>query len=349
LFSDAIITELTGLAGRLGDREVSSVFFGGGTPSLMQPRTVAAIVDHISGLWPVVSNCEISLEANPSSTEAARFAGYRLAGVNRISLGIQSLDDKALRWLGRMHSASEARNAIEIADAHFSRISLDLIYGIQGQTLEAWHKELSDAIAFSSGHISCYQLTIETGTRFAGLYRQGKIAVPGEDRAADFYQLTDGVCSGHGLHGYEVSNYAIAGEECQHNMTYWRYGEYAGVGPGSHSRLNMEGNFHALTNIRHPDKWRLQMEKLGHGYCEDYVLAKKQQFDEMLIMGMRLAEGVSVFDISQRTGIAACPGVVVELIRDGLLKNNTTRLVTTLKGRMLLGRVISRLAEGSQS
>lgn len=311
--------ELAHTAERIGRREVSSIFIGGGTPSLMQPRTVAGILDAISGLWSVSGDAEISLEANPNSVEAERFRGYRAAGVNRVSLGVQSLRDEQLKALGRLHSVAEARTAIGIAARTFQRFSFDLIYARPGQTPEQWKRELVEALALGSRHLSLYQLTIEPETAFEKLHAAGKLAMPDAALAAELYDITQEMTDAAGLRQYEISNHAMPGEESRHNLLYWRYGEYAGVGPGAHGRIIAEGARRATSTERNPEAWVARVESAGDGLVVDEVVSQPEQADEMLLMGLRLAEGLELDRLKER-GVSIRADAIDELVRDGLLE-----------------------------
>jgi putative oxygen-independent coproporphyrinogen III oxidase len=291
-FVRAIEAELAATAARIGGRTVSTVFFGGGTPSLMQPASVQAILDAIAKHWSVAPDVEVTLEANPTSVEATRFRGYRAAGVNRVSLGVQALDDVALKELGRLHTAQEALDAVAVARANFARYSFDLIYARPRQTLAAWQNELKRAIAEAAEHLSLYQLTIEQGTPFYALNKAGKLAVPDDDLARDLYDLTQSVCADAGLPAYEVSNHARPGAECRHNLVYWRGHEYAGVGPGAHGRLNIDGRRYATETEKRPENWLARIDGAGHGLIVDEKLTSGEAADEFLLMGLRLAEGI---------------------------------------------------------
>ncbi len=298
----AALRELRHYREETAGRPVSSIFFGGGTPSLMAPQTVGALLDEIAASWPVDADCEITLEANPSSVEASRFEGYRLAGVNRVSLGVQSLSDAQLRFLGRLHSAEEARDALATAARYFERMSFDLIYARPGQSETEWRAELREALALARGHISLYQLTIEPETAFFTLHRAGKLKTPGPDLAADLYSVTQEVCEAAGLPAYEISNHAAPGEESRHNLTYWRYGDYLGVGPGAHGRITMDGAKYATAAIKSPSDWAAKVEDCGQG-CEERVeLDPRQQAEEAVLMGLRLREGVDLARVEERTG-----------------------------------------------
>jgi putative oxygen-independent coproporphyrinogen III oxidase len=291
-FVRAFATEIATTAARAPGRTVSSIFFGGGTPSLMAPSTVGAVLDAIGKHWTVAPDAEITLEANPTSVEATRFQGFRAAGVNRVSLGVQALDDAALAALGRRHTAQEALDAVAIARRHFERTSFDLIYARPGQTPLAWGDELRRAIAEGCEHLSLYQLTIEEGTPFAGLQAAGKLALPDDDLARGLYDMTQEVASAAGLPAYEISNHARPGAECRHNLVYWRYHDYAGIGPGAHGRLTVDGRRTATATERQPEAWLTRVETTGHGLIEDEPLTRDQQGDEFLVMGLRLAEGI---------------------------------------------------------
>jgi len=291
-FSRAFVREIESTAARTPRREVSSIFLGGGTPSLMLPQTVGTILDAIGRSWRVAPDAEVSLEANPSSVEAARFAGYRAAGVNRVSLGVQALDDASLKLLGRLHSAREALDAVAIARRSFERYSFDLIYARPGQTPENWADELRLAIAEAAEHLSLYQLTIEEGTPFFGLHAAGKLKTPDETAARALYDVTQEVCDKAGLPAYEISNHARAGAECRHNLVYWRGHEYAGIGPGAHGRLDIDGARHATSTEKRPEAWLMRVETQGHGLLTDDPLNREERADEFLLMGLRLAEGI---------------------------------------------------------
>jgi oxygen-independent coproporphyrinogen-3 oxidase len=288
----AFAREIATTAERAGARTVSTIFMGGGTPSLMQPATVGAILDAIGRHWAVAPDVEVTLEANPTSVEATRFRGYRAAGVNRVSLGVQALDDASLKELGRLHSAQEALDAVKIARATFERYSFDLIYARPGQTPEAWRAELARAIDEAAEHLSLYQLTIEQETPFAALHAAGKLVIPDDDRARTLYDVTQEVSSARGLPAYEISNHARPGAECRHNLVYWRYHEYAGVGPGAHGRLLVDGKRYATSTEKRPESWLMRVEANGHGVVSDEVLTRGEQADEFLLMGLRLAEGI---------------------------------------------------------
>jgi oxygen-independent coproporphyrinogen-3 oxidase len=301
-------------------RTVSSIFFGGGTPSLMKPETVGAILDHIGSLWPVDPKAEITLEANPGSVEAARFAGYRSVGVNRVSIGVQSLRDADLKRLGRIHSVEEAKAAVAIAHRTFDRVSFDLIYARPDQTPDDWRSELTEALAMASGHLSLYQLTIEPETRFADLYAKGRLVIPAAEAAHDLYELTQELTAKSGLDQYEISNHARRGEESRHNLLYWRYGEYAGVGPGAHGRLNTADAHIATMTERSPERWLQQVEDTGNGVTETEPLTPEARTDEMLLMGLRLEEGIDLDRLARIAGLAPRASTLATLIEQGLVE-----------------------------
>ena len=289
----ALLAELDHYAGQTPERPVTSVFFGGGTPSLMPPETVAAVIARVGESWRLAPDAEITLEANPTSVEAGRFAAYRAAGVNRVSLGVQSLNDDALGFLGRRHSAREAIQAVETAQGCFSRVSFDLIYARPGQTVTDWRAELSQALALGTEHLSVYQLTIEPGTVFHGAWRRGELVPPGEETAAALYEGTQEVLEGAGLPAYEISNHARSGAESRHNLTYWRYGDYAGIGPGAHGRLSLGGQKLATRQHRAPEAWLDAVERAGHATRSASPLSRDQRLAELVMMGLRLREGVA--------------------------------------------------------
>jgi putative oxygen-independent coproporphyrinogen III oxidase len=344
-FRTAFLRELERWAGLAPGRSVGSIFFGGGTPSLMSPATTGAILDAIARHWLVEPGAEVTLEANPSSVEASRFRGYRAAGVSRASLGVQSLDDGVLRTLGRLHTVAEARAAIEVARGTFDRFSLDLIYARPGQALEAWRAELAEALALAGGHLSLYQLTIEQGTPFAELHARGKLKLPDQERAHAFYALTQEVMDAAGLPAYEISNHAAPGEECRHNLLYWRYGEYAGLGPGGHGRIVVDGVRHATVAERGPERWAAQVETQGHGLAEMAALSRAEEADEALLMGLRLTEGIDLIRLAALTGFTPAEAAVAELAGRGLIERRAgSRLCATAAGRIVLDQVVLHLS-----
>jgi putative oxygen-independent coproporphyrinogen III oxidase len=349
-FLEAFLRELGHWAGLASGRCVGSVFFGGGTPSLMSPAAVGAIVDAIARYWPVAGGAEITLEANPSSVEAGRFRGYRAAGINRVSLGVQSLDDGVLRSLGRLHTAEEALAAIEVARGTFDRFSFDLIYARPGQTLEAWRDELTRALRLAGTHLSLYQLTIEPDTPFAALHARGKLKVPDGETAGAFYDLTQELTERAGLAAYEISNHAAPGQECRHNLLYWRYGEYAGVGPGAHGRVVLGGVRQATATERNPERWEALVADRGHGLAETVPLAPAEEADEALLMGLRLAEGIDLHRLATLTGRAPREAAVADLARSRLIECRAgNRIAATAAGRIVLDRLVLRLSSALEA
>ena len=344
-FVRAFTAEIAATAARVPGREAVSVFFGGGTPSLMQPATVGAILDAIARYWKLAPNVEVTLEANPTSVEATRFRGYRAAGVNRVSLGVQALDDAALAALGRLHSAKEALDAVAIARATFPRYSFDLIYARPEQTVAAWREELGRAIAEAGDHLSLYQLTIEPDTPFAALHAAGKLATPDDDTGRALYDATQEVCDSRGLPAYEISNHARPGGECRHNLVYWRYGEYAGIGPGAHGRLDVAGRRYATAAEKNPERWLELVEARGHGLAVDDVLTRIEQADELLLMGLRLAEGIELARYADVAGKPLDPERIADLAQGGLIETTPNgRLRVTAAGFPVLDAVVADLA-----
>jgi putative oxygen-independent coproporphyrinogen III oxidase len=344
-FARAFAREIETTAQRTGNREVSSIFLGGGTPSLMQPQTVAAILDAIGKNWRVAPDVEVTLEANPTSVEATRFAGYRAAGVNRVSLGVQALDDASLKALGRLHSAREALDAVAIARRSFERYSFDLIYARQDQTPRMWADELNLAITEAAEHLSLYQLTIEEGTPFFGLHAAGKIKTPDEALARALYDVTQEVCDRHGLGAYEISNHARQGAECRHNLVYWRGQEYAGVGPGAHGRLDIESVRHAISTEKRPEAWLMRVEANGHGVVVDDCLNSEERADEFLLMGLRLAEGIDPQRYAALSGRPLDPRRIAILREEGAIAVDADgRLRVTQAGFPVLDAVVADLA-----
>jgi oxygen-independent coproporphyrinogen-3 oxidase len=325
---------------------VTSIFFGGGTPSLMTPATVGGLLEEIARLWTIEPNAEITLEANPSSVEARRFRGYRAAGVNRVSLGVQSLRDDDLRRLGRLHTVQEAKSAIALATGTFDRCSFDLIYARPNQQLAAWREELAEALDLASGHLSLYQLTIEQGTPFAALHAAGKLQIPDEDHADSLYRLTQEMTAARGLPAYEISNHAVPGQECRHNLLYWRYSEYVGAGPGAHGRVLSDGTRLATATERSPERWLALVEKQGHGLVERMALSPEQQADEALLMGLRLEEGIDLRRLQQIGGIVPYQGVIDELVDYGVIEriDGANRIKATARGRVILNELVLRLS-----
>jgi oxygen-independent coproporphyrinogen-3 oxidase len=344
-FAAAFAREIATTAERTGAREVSSIFLGGGTPSLMQPATVGAVLDAIGKHWHVADNVEVTLEANPTSVEATRFAGYRSAGVNRVSLGVQALDDVSLKMLGRLHSAREALDAVAIARRSFERYSFDLIYARPDQTPAMWAGELRHAIDEAAEHLSLYQLTIEEGTPFYGLHQAGKLKTPDEAVARALYDVTQETCDRLGLPAYEISNHARPGAECKHNLVYWRGEEYAGIGPGAHGRLDIDGTRHAIATEKRPEAWLMRVESSGHGVVTDDLLNSEERADEFLLMGLRLAEGIDPDRYTALSGRPLDPGRIALLREEGAITVDPTgRLRVTSSGFPVLDAVVADLA-----
>lgn len=339
-FLAAYLRELDWVAGQQASSPVTSIFFGGGTPSLMKPQTTGAILDHIAKLWPVDANAEITLEANPGSVEAERFKGYRAAGINRVSMGVQSLRDEELKKLGRVHTVAEAKAALAIARATFERYSFDLIYARPGQTAQQWRAELAEALAMVDDHVSLYQLTIEPDTPYAALHAAGKLIVPDADAALELYEITQEMTAAKGLAAYEISNHAKPGAESRHNLLYWRYRVYAGVGPGAHGRLLVHDAMHSPSGRRHrageaegaarvriatvaekqPETWAAKVEIDRHGFTEWTPLTPSEQSDEMLLMGLRLTEGVDLERLARIGGVRPDEAIISDLAALGLIE-----------------------------
>jgi oxygen-independent coproporphyrinogen-3 oxidase len=343
-FVRAFETEIAATAVRTGARTVSTVFFGGGTPSLMQPSTVGAILDSIGRHWSVDPNVEVTLEANPTSVEATRFAGYRAAGVNRVSLGVQSLNDASLKELGRLHTAQEALDAVAIARKHFQRYSFDLIYARPRQTPNEWHDELKRAISEAAEHLSLYQLTIEPETPFATLHAAGKLVTPDDDNARDLWDVTQEITTQAGLPAYEVSNHARPGAECRHNLVYWRMHEYAGIGPGAHARLDIDGRRRAIATEKRPEAWLMRVESLGNGIIADDLLTREEIADEFLLMGLRLTEGIDPERYKRISGRELDPDRIAMLSSLGFVENTNGVLRVTPAGFPVLDAVVADLA-----
>ena len=338
-------TELTAMAQLRSDwPHVSSIFFGGGTPSLMSGRTTAKLLDTISRLWKISATAEITLEANPNSVEREKFSDYRAAGVNRVSIGVQSFDDVALGQLGRAHSSKEAIHAIVSATSIFPRVNFDLIYARPGQTIANWVGELNKALRFGTEHLSLYQLTIEQGTAFAALHRQGKINMPDEDLAADFYEVTQDICGAAGLPAYEISNHARPGQESRHNLLYWRYGDYAGVGPGAHGRLIIAGRRYATVTERLPERWAARVESTGRGFSLTEI-PRREAAKEHLLMGLRISEGINLKDFASRWELRPSEECLARLEDINLIATGNSYLTVTNAGRLLLNRVTHELTE----
>ncbi len=341
----AFAAEIATTAARAPGRTVSTIFMGGGTPSLMKPETVGAILDTIGKHWNVAPDVEITLKANPTSVEATRFAGYRAAGVNRVSLGVQALDDASLKELGRLHTAQEALDAVKIARRAFERYSFDLIYARPRQTTAEWRAELERAIGEAAEHLSLYQLTIEQDTPFAALHAAGKLVIPDDDNARALYDLTQEITDARGLPAYEISNHARPGAECRHNLVYWRYHEYAGVGPGAHGRLVIDGKRHAISTERRPESWLMRVEAGGHGVIEDETLLTSEQADEFLLMGLRLAEGIDPKRFTALSGHSLDAARIAALGAEGFVEATSDgHLRVTRAGFPILDAVVADLA-----
>lgn len=344
---DALVRELDHFAELTPGRTLTSVFFGGGTPSLMLPETVEAVLRRADERWGLPAGTEVTLEANPTSVEADRFRGFRAAGVNRVSLGIQALNEADLKALGRRHSADEALGAIRLAREIFPRYSFDLIYARPGQTVPAWQAELRQALDEAVGHLSLYQLTIEEGTQFHTLHSRGELVLPDEETQGDLYAATQALLEGAGLPAYEVSNHARPGEESRHNLTYWRYGDYVGIGPGAHGRLTLDGNKLATRTHRAPEVWLERVERDGTGSHAAEPVAPADRLTEMLMMGLRLREGVPLARVEQETGRPLSAWIDAArldgLVRHGMLESDGTTLRATTDGRERLNAVLARL------
>ncbi len=346
LFVRAFEREIADRAARAPGRTVTSIFIGGGTPSLMEPATVGALLAAVGRAWTVAGDAEITLEANPTSVDATRFAGYRAAGVNRVSLGVQALNDRDLKALGRLHSAAEALAAVAVAARHFDRMSFDLIYARSPeQSVAEWRTELQLALGHAVEHLSLYQLTIEPGTAFAALHAAGKLPMPDDDHARALFEETQTLCAAAGLPAYETSNHARAGAECRHNLIYWRYGEYAGIGPGAHGRLVVDGVRRAQSTEKHPESWAKRVLQEGHGLIEDVALTPEEQGDEYLLMGLRLAEGIDPATYTALSGRTLDEARIAALMADGMLmRRSDGRLAATRDGAALLDAVVADLA-----
>ena len=342
----AYLSEIDRLGAETPGRILNTVFFGGGTPSLMAPELVAAILERVRATWPMSNDAEITLEANPTSVEAGRFRGYRDAGVNRVSMGIQALNDADLRRLGRLHSVSEAQAAFGIAREAFDRVSFDLIYARQHQTLAEWRDELTTALSMAIDHLSLYQLTIEDGTAFGARAAAGGLrGLPEDDLSADMYALTQDLCGAAGMPGYEVSNHAKNGSESRHNLIYWRYGDYAGIGPGAHGRLTLGGRRLASDTAKAPLPWLMQVEKTGNGDLERTEVPLAEQATEYLMMSLRLSEGTDLARYAALSG--RIDANAINGLRDmGMVETRGDRLIATTEGRMVLNAVLRELIVG---
>jgi putative oxygen-independent coproporphyrinogen III oxidase len=345
VWRNALLADLAHEARLLPDRKLTSIFFGGGTPSLMDPATVAAVLDAATTHWAPAENIEITLEANPSSVEAARFRDLASAGINRVSLGLQSFNDHALAFLGRAHSANEGFAALETAQKNFRRVSFDLIYGLPGDTEDGWSVTLAQALSLGTRHLSLYQLTIEPGTRFSSMVARRELEPLDADTAATLYEVTDAMTSEAGLPAYEISNYARAGHESRHNLTYWRYGDYAGVGPGAHGRRL------GMRTVRHkkPENFLSAVRRNAHGISEEAALAPREGADEALVMGLRLAEGIDADAVAARFGLGPIVNwpKVDRLVASGHLMRAGSRIAPTAAGRLLLDYILAEVAVAS--
>lgn len=345
-FASALLTEMRWFAERTPGRRLTSIFFGGGTPSLMPPEAVAQVLQGAADLWPFTDDCEITLEANPTSIEAENFRGYRAAGVNRVSVGVQALDAADLAALGRQHTPEEALAAFRLAARIFPRVSFDMIYARPGQSVDGWKQELKRALSEQQGHMSLYQLTIEPGTRYFDLHEKGALVVPEEDVAAALYEVTQELTEVAGLPAYEVSNHAVAGQESRHNLLYWRYGDYAGVGPGAHARIAAGGGRLATVAEKHPETWRSLVGSKGHGLAEQSLVNPAEQAREYLLMGLRIAEGIDRNRYEKLAGKAMDEVRLENLVGLGLIRRRGNhRIAATAAGRQVLNAVIAELAD----
>ncbi|OYU15977.1 MAG: coproporphyrinogen III oxidase [Alphaproteobacteria bacterium PA4] len=339
-----LLADLAHEAERLPGRRLASIFFGGGTPSLMPPATVAAIIDAATTHWPALPDIEITLEANPSSVEAARFAGFAAAGVNRLSLGLQALDDADLKILGRPHDLAQGLTALDVAQRHFGRVSFDLIYDRPGMTTASWSAELSRALGFGTDHLSLYQLTLEPGTRFTALAAKGLLTLPDSDTSADLFELTRSLTAGAGIPAYEVSNHARPGSESRHNITYWTYGDYAGIGPGAHGRRGGA----ATERLKKPEAWLAAVQARGHGMVSEVALSPAERATEALVMGLRLGSGIDAALFAARTGTALGDVLrgdrVATLAAQGLLVRDDRGLRLTTAGQPFVDAVLREIA-----
>ena len=344
-WADALLADMAYEAALTTDRRLSSIFFGGGTPTLMPPSTVAALINSAEKHWGFTNDVEITLEANPSSVEAARFADLAAAGVNRVSLGLQSLDDAALAFLGRAHSVEESLAALDIAQSEFTRVNIDLIYARPDQTAALWETELARAIGFGTDHMSLYQLTIEPGTRFATLVREGQFVPADDDDAASLYELTQAMTNAAGLPAYEISNHARGGQQSRHNLTYWRYGDYVGIGPGAHGRRLKN----ATQRHKKPENFLSGVQRNAHGIITEEPLDSQTRAMEALLMGLRLAEGIDLSDIASRTGLNVDDLVDLDAIasieRLGLIRQHGQHLTVTLQGMPLLDAILPQIVK----
>jgi oxygen-independent coproporphyrinogen-3 oxidase len=344
---DAILRELEYTAAWQGDDRpiVQTIFFGGGTPSLMSGKAVGGVIEKIARLWRMANDVEITLESNPASADAGRFADYRAGGVNRVSLGVQALNDADLKILGRLHDVAEAKAALAMAMKNFERVSLDLIYARPNQTAQQWRGELKEALAFGTEHLSLYQLTIEPATPFATLARTGALKPMDDDRAAALYEITQEMTEAAGRPAYEISNHARPGAESRHNLLYWRYGSYAGAGPGAHGRLDIGGKRIATSTERLPERWQQTVAQHGHGIVEQTEIVRADAAREHLLMNLRLSEGIDLAAYRARWNTEPNAQRVAELSADGFLRTENGRLTATPKGRLVLNKLIAEIAD----
>jgi oxygen-independent coproporphyrinogen-3 oxidase len=344
IWKEALLSELRHAAKLTPNRSVQSIFFGGGTPSLMAPDTVDALINEVAKHWRVANDIEITLEANPTSVEAKKFSDFNAAGINRVSMGIQALNDTDLKRLGRLHTVREAMQAFDIAKKYYNRVSFDLIYARQEQTLKNWQAELTQALTLTIDHLSLYQLTIENGTRFGELYNKGKLTgLPNDDLAADMYQATEEICKSAGLYNYEISNYARKGAESKHNLIYWRYGDYIGIGPGSHGRITVNGVKQATAAPLLPEKWLTCVQSNGYSFETTDTISHNEQAEEYLMMSLRLAEGTDLERFHNLSGRYLCSYKIKALTDAGLITHENNMLTVNPPGRMVLNAILKEL------
>jgi putative oxygen-independent coproporphyrinogen III oxidase len=340
----AYISELTRTAALTKGRVLNSIFFGGGTPSLMDPELVSGILDHVKTLWPQSNDLECTLEANPGSVEAGRFRDYSMAGVNRVSMGVQAMNDQDLARLGRIHTVDEAHAAFDIARSVFDRVSFDLIYARQNQTLDAWRDELGQALSWAIDHLSLYQLTVEQGTAFGDRYNRGKLrGLPSDDLAADMYDLTQELCSAAGMPAYEISNHARDGAESRHNLIYWRYGDYIGIGPGAHGRVTINGQRYATETHLMPDAWLTAVAETGSGESVLAAISPADQGTEYVLMGMRVVSGISHRRYNAITGQWLPEQALNNLAQMGMITHTDDQIAATPAGRAVLNAVMAQM------
>lgn len=346
-WAEAYVREMEYYRDRLGPRQIASVFFGGGTPSLMEPSVTQKVIETIDRLWGLPANTEITLEANPTSVEAGKLKGFKAAGVNRVSLGVQALDEDALKKLGRQHSATDAMAAVELAGSIFDRYTFDLIYARPDQSVSDWEKELAKALSYGTGHMSLYQLTIEPGTQYHTLHARGELKIPGEDVAADMYELTQSIMNDAGMPAYEISNHAKPGQESRHNLIYWRYGDYAGIGPGAHGRITVDGVKNATRAHRAPEIWMDLVRQKNHGIQGEETVDFAERARELVMMGLRLTEGISLAHFEKESGKPFSDFVdrdrLTALEDEGMISVSPQSIAATLKGRQRLNAVLSYL------